>query len=650
MWSNKTTNPIGLLRTSKGAENIGVSSGGKLDNYVSRMPKDLKIYGIDLTGIDQTAEFSSVFNSGEKIEYHAGDLLKVAAFKKGTSTIPVGGDYEPKLWVNEVLPWKDYIVRGNLKIDSKLPEPIKGIFAGNSIQQGTGTSTTGYILYNQIQFKLRDYFNKGIYEDWVSINAGIGGDVLPCVTQLTARNKNGNAYADQYDYIVILCMRNDIGDTQFEENLGIAVENAKASGLDVIIISDPPKIDLGTGDINEPPEHSGNYSSLKRISNIYGCSIVDCWQYFYDCKTKLGIDLRGWMSDEVHPNDSGYLIIGNMLFDLMVRSAVSGSLVKIPIESSDPSKRITASYDAGEPVGGTYTALADTTGGTQKTIRKIVRGESTVKSYKVTAGNNIKFSAPVGVKGVALEMENCSGTFNIKVGGVNLAQNVTATAVPPVPKSFKYRQYSFYSQYMTDREITIECVSGEINITMLTVESGAWIHDAEPIGVYEKTSTAVNTTLFDGSNGVELDGNNEQIEFIANASEILLKYGTGNNYGIIEIYTDDILQETIDCYASVVEGFDKKYIAFEDDKIKRIKIKVTGKNASSSGYKAKIGKISLYAISQLNQYIVNKGAGEIVIAKKVDNVNLLAGNPALLSANNGRLYSDTPVIMVVDKT
>lgn len=156
-----------------------------------------------------------------------------------------------------------------------------------------------------------------LYGDWNAVlnrtdcsNWGIGGQTT---THLEARI--GDLLKCNYDKIVILCGTNDIGHwmklSQTIANYQSVLDQVKASRPDarVYVVSILPLAPSGKKEVQGTIKEMN--TAIKKLTKEYDfAAFVDCYTGFVD---KDGNSIGKYYADNIHPNETGYEVIKNIL-------------------------------------------------------------------------------------------------------------------------------------------------------------------------------------------------------------------------------------------------------------------------------------------------------------------------------------------------
>ena len=173
---------------------------------------------------------------------------------------------------------------------------------------------------NQMQRRLCDFTGRGSYTNWGVNDLGIGGTLVNCPLMMLsdAYDFTANARTSTSRICFCITLRNDVdaagSEVEFAQQFEALIASCIHKRKDFVFITDPPEINMSTGEIVDGATWNLFYAIALDICGQYGVTVIDFNKYLRDLKSDFGIDLRSFMSDAKHPNDSGYLLCGDMVF------------------------------------------------------------------------------------------------------------------------------------------------------------------------------------------------------------------------------------------------------------------------------------------------------------------------------------------------
>lgn len=195
---------------------------------------------------------------------------------------------------------------------------ITAVFLGDSIFQGAGASSAD----SNLESYLAENF-KTAYSNFNAINAGIGGTYSH---QGLYRLQNDAAVYNPDIVFVDFC-GNDryLGEQSYKDYMeGIVREFIKLPHQPVIVLAMPA--------LNYPADKTHNYPAnttwAKEIADYYGALFVDFREYIQG-KIDIG-EIESWdvfqstyTKDTVHPNDTGYKMFADYVWD-QIKDSLNG--------------------------------------------------------------------------------------------------------------------------------------------------------------------------------------------------------------------------------------------------------------------------------------------------------------------------------------
>ena len=478
----------------------------------------------------------------------------------------------------------------------------QGFCVGNSIMQGTGSTSISNTLPFLLGSKLQSYTATGTTNNWSPPNRSVGGSTSALTLQYISDNADNSsilpangAFTTARDYCLILTMRNDINLQSVADEgpkiIRLMLQTLKNKNIDPIFIIDPPKLDMATGDILDTQSNWGNlYDQYISICAVEGVTVVDAWKYFDNLKTQ-GADIRAYSSDGTHPNDAGYEIIAELIFKSMTGTAVNYPVKNKTVASFDYSDSVSTYNATGGSVTTTTTITGLNTGGT---ARKQQTGESTTEAFVLSDGDTIEFTSPAPAQGVIIDMlGGASGTLNATYGSVSLAGGIGAES-GSVRETATLRRflksvvpYDFKSNIVltsvgTTRVLGVtflcEKVSSSFSRWIDVVETGSW----------------TNTTFSVGGDCSESSTVGDSAIIKVYGSMLSFNYERRISNGKFSYSIDGAAAVEIDTYLNASPVNQEINLDLGLDGFHTIEFIITTKNASSTGNRVRIGNFRKY--------------------------------------------------------
>lgn len=533
-------------------------------------------------------------------------------------------------------------------LKSTAPTAPKGFCIGNSIMQGAGSSSINTTIPRLLGGKLRDYRSLGTTNDWAPINRSVGGSTTALALVYAADNSDNvdnypvsaNLTANK-DYCLILTLRNDA--TLLFPSVSYALIDSTLKALinkniEPIFITDPPKIDMVTGEILDTPEVFGRiYDSALVACAANGATLIDAWKYFYNLKS-MGIDIRQYSSDGVHPNDAGYEILSELIFQGMI--AQSERLERainlaIASDNADFISRYTAD-------GGTVTTTTTISGlTTASTARRSQTGESTTEAFVLNTGDTIRFNAPAPIQGFIVHLlGGASGSVTAQYNFVNIQSG------PWSAESGVVRESAFYYAIAPGvppydlRGFIQLTASGTVRVLGVTFlcertssQNVRWL-DATEVGAWSDGTFSTGGT----SRGSSTVGN--YVDVNVYGSMLTIDYERGVGRGKFKYSIDNVTPVEIDCYVNAATEKKELEINFATEGWHNLRLEVTEKNAAASGNLVKFGNLRKYSgVAAPSVDYVPLMAGETIDTrvkyKSSEIVKVISGSPRVYDGLNG---------------
>lgn len=449
----------------------------------------------------------------------------------------------------------------------------KGIFLGNSIVQGTG-STTFNSFEAQTLEHLRDFTNLGAYSDWYSAskNFGVGGTLTSNVATYVGDYlnpsgfwfpKRSTSFGAGYSYAAIMTLRNDANFTAINDFVTVmraTLIQCKRQNLDAFVLTDPPKTSSGviqdTLTTWEPWAESA-----RQLAADEGASLVDTWKFFQWLQQR-GCDLSTFTSDGIHPNDVGHNFIGSLLFMCMTSQAEAPAAGydrpvydgRVGLYSNFSSTlRTTQNIVGGSVTLGTFQQTS--------TARSVQLAEANPQVYVVPTAGIVRFVAPAGTRGVVVTyLDDASNTgtptvaYNAITVSSGLAINAAFTREHSVYYSFLGLNATFTDVVPTN--ISITATSGQICVLGVTFV-GPFIGEAHSVHPnLAEAGTWSSSTLSSATSGLSITSEPARTSSSVGDTATISWYGTdltilfaqGQTHGKVTVAADGGSAGTYDLY------------------------------------------------------------------------------------------------------
>lgn len=510
-----------------------------------------------------------------------------------------------------------YITARHARLASRITELkssndgfLRGLSIGNSITAGSGIPNPGYVLTYSYRLgqHLADFFGYGAINNWAASNYGVGGGDIATCAGYVAHDGDGFAPVQgddlpSRDYVTLMSLRNS---TQFQtvrdytDLLRVVLRNIMLTGIDVIFITEPPRIDVTTGDIlDDNTSWLPWYETALRICAEEGVTVVDAWKYYKDQKEN-GLDLRDFTTDGVHYN----AVVHQKIADLLGLAFQTPVMQQGKRTSSGGLRDYSRNVIIGkyEPLSGTPADISGLT--TAATGRYLVKGEATKKAFTLQDTEQLNFRCPIPCKGVIVTMLGGSandGVANIQYnalaihGGSSLSSGGTIREVShwlPL-NSYDSNQATQYG--VTNQNVKVIASGGQIQVTgVLMVGDKISSYNALPVNNTE-TGTWEDTTLPTTSESARRSSNiGDTFAYKFFGTSLNLFYKRGVDQGKFSWSVDGGTSTTVDCYlnGTFEQVFDK--IKNLENKWHTLNITVEAKNSSSSNNYVTLGRFSTF--------------------------------------------------------
>jgi lysophospholipase L1-like esterase len=476
-----------------------------------------------------------------------------------------------------------------------------GFCIGNSIMQGTGSSSINFTIPRLVATKLQALYNVATTNDWVPSNKGVGGSTTSLALAYVSDNSDnstnlpisGTLTTDK-DYAIILTLRNDVSllsDDRSEEMVRATLQALRNKNIEPIFITDPPEIDMLTGDVLDTQSNFGDwYDRALTLCASEGATLVDAWKYFINLHN-LGVDIRRYSYDGIHPNDAGYELISELIFQSMIADSDRIGFAPVVKKSKDIADFVSV-YDAD---GGTVTTTTTISGlVTASTARKEETGEGTVEAFVLADGDTIEFDSPAPAQGFIVNMlGGVSGTVAATYNFVSIPGTFSAESGTVRESASVFRFSSGVSPY--DLKGTLKLTStGDTRILGVVFlcertsnDFQKWI-DATEVGTWS------DSTFTAGGDVRESSTIGDYAELPLYGSMVILNYERGTDMGKFEWSVDGGVATEIDCYLNASDTKTKLIVDLGEEGWHTLKLEVTAKNPSSSANTVKFGEFRRY--------------------------------------------------------
>ncbi|MNJ90415.1 Pectate lyase superfamily protein [compost metagenome] len=443
--------------------------------------------------------------------------------------------------------------------------PPKGMAVGDSICQGAGAEDVlgiwAWITATKLQIKFGNTTNS-----WHVSNFGVGGSTIynniAYLSHLLDENlkpEKGKAFS--YDYWVIITGRNDstqVALADFSNMYRTAVRSGIRAGIDVICVTEPPTINITTGEIEDLlyPEYA---NIIRRIAAQEGASLVDAhaeWMY----QKLIGTDLRTLSSDGTHPNNAGYAIIGDLIYRCMIDASTPCEILK---NENDPNRLGYYAQSTYKTKDTYLTSVVVPEVTTATTSRKEATGVN--EAIKISNGGYAQFLIPnCRIEGVIITfIAGNSGKIEVQSPwGLTLAPFEIQSPGGSVREFsvYAYGNSNFTVNPVSAGDILVRAKNGDVIIT--------GVHIISPILVSEHATV---TGLENGAPWnffVDQNKKWKSSNVVSNTikvkwygTDLAVDYARGTDFGILGFTTDGDEKETADGYVNNPHTFSTAIVA-----------------------------------------------------------------------------------------
>jgi lysophospholipase L1-like esterase len=526
-----------------------------------------------------------------------------------------------------------------------------GFCIGNSIMQGTGSSSISNTIPFLLANKLYAYNSVGLVNDWAPANRGVGGSNTTLGLMYVADNSDnatftpeGGLLKSDRDYCLIMTLRNDVGQLTIDESyssVSRVLASLNNSGVEPIFITDPPKIDISTGEILDTQANFGDWYDRALIAcGSADVTVVDCWKYFNELKN-VGVDLRDYTADGIHPNDAGFEIISEMVFQAM--TARSDAKTTTPAnQTAVESPDFVSVYDA---LGGTVTTTTTIAGlVTSSTARQAQTGEVTDEAFVLADGDTVRFQAPGPVQAIIVDLlGGASGTVSAQFNFVNVGSAMGAEAGTVRESSHLIQLVKTVTPHNKNGyvQLTSTGTTRVLGVTFLcerqSIRTEKWV-DANEVGTWSDSTLSTGIACRQSSTVTDY------AELYFYGSFAVLDYARGSSFGKFKWSIDGGSETEVDCYLNAPESVTDIELDLETNTWHTIKLEVTAKNAASSANTVKFGNIrKSIAVTTPDVDYIALDAGDSVDTrvkyKAADVVKVISGSPRAYDGLNGTTFT-----------
>lgn len=472
--------------------------------------------------------FAYVVETGNTFAWQAGDQTDLI---DGTSLLDDGSwgvapDSDTTgasgAWKSgKTVQWADYIAARHRSVLSKANNALSttipnGITLGNSIVQGSGSTSATKTIMNRMGVRLYDRYSVGTTNDWVPGGRGVGGSTTASVVCYVADDADAGVaptqgfYTSPVDWAGIITLRNDVtlvAATRSRDLVYSALSKLESKGIDAFLITDPPAINVTTGAITDTQANFGDwYDPALTAAYEVGSSVVDVWRMYSDLSAE-GFNLIPLYTDTVHPSDAGYDLMSLLWFKAFITPSSDRARVVSRLSQEGRSDAI-ANYT---PSSGSVTTATIVTGlVTSATSRMVAKDETDVYVYELANGETQTYACPAPCHGIIVNMlGGVSGSVSLNYGSVTVAGTATAE-VGFVRETAKYfglvKSVTPYDK-IHNLIITSSGDTRIIGVTFLTdfflqrfgiwrgaVETGTWADATLSTGEDCRSTTAIGDT------------------------------------------------------------------------------------------------------------------------------------------------------------
>lgn len=499
----------------------------------------------------------------------------------------------------------DSIVSRHRKIGRRLydKEKFYSLAIGDSICSGSGASEYAKNWLYTLQKKLYNITKSGSVGDYYVRNNGVGSQDVTNVIQYLAYDVEDEVakkcYAYDYPNWIIMTGRNDcktLSKQHFELLYRICVRNGVSASIDVFCCTEPPKLNMDTGEIEEDEFYNDFADIIRRICEEEGASLVDVNKELLYRKNVLGEDIRKYSSDGTHPNDLGHDLISTLIVNCMNNYDVKINST-YDIFENDDNKLIPQVYFT--PYTLNNATIETITVGVTTTSRK--EHTDTLDSIKINDGGYVDFIIPPFetyyiIPTVMMKLSTGKVQLESPIG-YNTSNQVT------IPNSINVNAETSFIIDATPftwtskpiNRVRVKAIGGVVYLNNITLLTKNLISEHIEVKPYSSTGTwnkqaYIPNEYFYSSNNV---GDEIVIKWFG--TNITFNLANGLLCGKAEIITDDVA-ETVDLYHTTWY-LDSYYGTKKALNLgwHITKIKIIEKNSSATDNRVGIRDIKIYS-------------------------------------------------------
>ena len=536
---------------------------------------------------------------------------------------------------------------------------FKTLDLGDSIANGSGASEYSKIWAYQLQLKLQAINNNMTNSDFHVRNNGVGGQTIANVVNyisydLDVKKNPKKSYWSEYKNAVIMTGRNDwqtLSLIDFEYLYRMTVRQLKNNNIDVICCSEPPKLDMSSGDILDGIEvvsgKVNNYYEykeiIKKIAEDEGVSFVDIWEEFRYKKEVLKEDIRNYSSDGTHPNDSGHALISDLILE--VCKGISTPNNRKIDDFEELERRFIPQYIY-QPTSTNNATLEDVETVTSYTSRTQHTGETTKKVWRIASGGSVTY--PISfienrLLLITVIMKKTTGKVQVQCpSGLTID---TRTIMNPFIAEHTYLLKPNNVNYPPNANVVITAVDGDVYMQNITVLSPYLATTHSKINC-DKTGTWTEGNFSTSEDSLFLRSSNigDKLTISWFGTNILFNIAKGLNNGKLKITTDGNELGIYDRYLANNFNF--------TDQIGHIRplnlgfhvteIEVMEKNSLSSGNYIGVKGVNIFTSKTSSGSFISRLGENIESYTSIENFNLIEGNVKII---NNIAKSDIDTIM-----
>lgn len=499
---------------------------------------------------------------------------------------------------------------------------FKGAGYGNSIVQGTGSTSASTTWLFRLGVKLAaGSAALDTNSNFAPSNNGVGGSMVytPLSYAADRVTSAGNltvstARGTDRPYALLMSMRNEAAAplsavTAWPQLLRVTLRQLKRTHGDVLMVTDPPLINITTGVVLDSTTWANLAAVTSRVCADEGVTLVDFWSYAMWLYAQ-GVDLRPFSYDGTHPNDAGHDLIAALVYQALFTPREASADAGTTGSLREASLAVAAAvYDASVAPASVATVSSFAT---TSTARKNETGEGTTSAYSVTSAQTITFHCPLPAYRVIVQyVQGGSATGTATFNGVSagsLTSSSTATVIElasastvatPAPGKLVITGAANTLKILGVTFITADPVDQHDTWPGAT-EVGSW-SSATFGGAGMATSGAarVSSTV----------GNTLTVAWYGTRLTYALESGTG--FGKISEATDGGATTTTDCYSTTSE---QTFVATPvvTEGWHSTVFTIVTKNASSSANAVRVGLLKSYLPPSSKVAFVSVGSGEVM--------------------------------------